>query len=217
MSLHATRIKLCGMTRSEDVQLAVALDVDFIGLIFAARSQRKLGLDVAARLRTLVPSSTRVVALLMDNAAQDISTIVDAVQPDILQFHGGEDAAFCASFGLPYLKAIAMGDGADPLPQMAEFPAAMGFVLDGHGAGEQGGSGKRFDWTRLPQDHGKPILLAGGLRADNVALAVRTAQPWGVDVASGIERAPGVKDAEAMRQFVAAVRAADAARLPAIE
>jgi phosphoribosylanthranilate isomerase len=204
------------MTRSEDVQLAVALQVDFIGLIFAARSPRRVTLAQAADLRVLVPPSTRVVALLMNNARDDIDAIIARAQPDLLQFHGDEAAEFCASFGLPYFKAIAMGDAADPLPAMAAFPSASGFVLDGHGAGEQGGSGKRFDWSRLPRDQRIPILLAGGLNADNVALALRTAQPWGVDIASGIEVAPGQKDAAAMRRFVAAVRAEDAAQQAAI-
>lgn len=216
MKPSATRIKLCGMTRSEDVQLAVALHVDFIGLIFAARSPRRVPLRQAADLRALAPQTTQVVALLMDNPSAEIEAIIAQVQPDLLQFHGSEHAAYCAGFGLPYFKAIAMGGAADPLPAMAAFPDASGFVLDGHGAGEQGGSGKRFDWSRLPRDQHTPILLAGGLTADNVALALRTARPWGVDVASGIEIAPGQKDANAMRRFVAAVRAEDAAHRAAI-
>ncbi|WP_288969048.1 phosphoribosylanthranilate isomerase, partial [uncultured Thermomonas sp.] len=183
------------MTRSEDVQLAVALQVDFIGLIFAARSPRRVTLAQAADLRALVPSSTRVVALLMDNTPAEIEAIIAQVQPDLLQFHGSEVAACCAGFGLPYFKAIAMGDAVDPLPAMAAFSSASGFVLDGHGAGEQGGSGKRFDWSRLPSGQHMPILLAGGLTADNVASALHAARPWGVDVASGIETGPGRKDA----------------------
>ena len=216
MKQGATRIKLCGMTRSEDVQLAVALQVDFIGLIFAARSPRRVTLAQAADLRALVPSSTRVVALLMDNTPAEIEAIIAQVQPDLLQFHGSEVAACCAGFGLPYFKAIAMGDAVDPLPAMAAFSSASGFVLDGHGAGEQGGSGKRFDWSRLPSGQHMPILLAGGLTADNVASALHAARPWGVDVASGIETGPGRKDANAMRRFVAAVRAEDAAHHAAI-
>lgn len=215
MTQH-TRIKLCGMTRAEDVQLAVQLQVDFIGLIFAARSPRRLTPEQGARLRARVPAGITVVALLMDTPSADILRIIDSVQPDILQFHGSEDDACCAGFGLPFFKAIAMGDDADPLPRMAAFPTAQGFVLDGHGTGEAGGSGRRFDWARLPAVAGKPLLLAGGLGPDNVARAIAIARPWGVDVSSGIEQAPGVKDADAMRRFVAAVRAADAAATAAI-
>lgn len=207
--MSRTRIKLCGMTRDEDVALAVALKIDFIGLIFAKRSPRKVTLDHAAALRTLVPSTTAVVALLMDNPRTEIDVIVSSVRPDLLQFHGGEDDALCAGTGVPFWKAIAMGDGGDPLTVMARYPSASGYVLDGHGAGEAGGSGRCFDWDRLPRDAERPILLAGGLTAGNVGVAVRTVRPWGVDVASGIEVAPGIKDPEAMRRFVAAVRAAD--------
>lgn len=216
MTLAHTRIKLCGMTRREDVQLAVQLRVDCIGLVFAARSPRRLTPEQGARLRARVPAGIAVVALLMDTTPAEIARIIAAVQPDVLQFHGREDDADCAKFGLPFFKAIAMGDGTDPLPMLARFPSAAGFVLDGHGAGEAGGSGRRFDWTRLPAVAGTPLLLAGGLRPDNVADAIAIAHPWGVDVSSGIERAVGVKDADAMRRFVAAVRAADAAGMAAI-
>lgn len=211
-----TRIKFCGMTRAEDVRLAVELGVDFVGLILAERSPRRLLPGQARALRALVPEEIGVVALVMDNPRGEVADIVAGLHPDYLQFHGGEDDAFCAGFGLPFFKAVAMGDGGDPLAAMAKFPSAHGFVLDGHGAGEQGGSGRSFDWTRLPKDSGKRaleqhVLLAGGLSPDNVAQAVRTARPWGVDVSSGIEAAPGVKDAAKMRRFADAVRAADSA------
>lgn len=196
------------MTRAEDVQLAVALRVDFIGLIFAERSLRRLDIAQATALRALIPATTRAVALMMDNRREDVEAVIAGVRPDVLQFHGGEDDAFCTSFGVPFFKAIAMGDGGDPGAAMAAFPSAQGFVLDGHGAGEAGGSGRSFDWTQLPRSEARPILLAGGLTADNVALAIRTAQPWGVDVSSGIEARPGIKDADALRRFVASVRAA---------
>ena len=206
-----TRIKFCGVTRAEDVRLAVELGVDFIGLILAERSPRRLPPGQARALRALVPEEIGVVALVMDNPRGEVADIAAGLHPDYLQFHGAEDDAFCAGFGLPFFKAIAMGDGGDPLEAMAKFPAAHGFVLDGHGAGEQGGSGRGFDWTRLPKDSGRPVLLAGGRSPDNVAQAVRTAHPWGVDVSSGIEAAPGIKDAARMRRFIDAVRMADSA------
>lgn len=200
-----TRIKLCGMTRVEDVQLAVALQVDFIGLIFAERSKRRVSIAQAAALRHAA-AQVAVVALVMDNAAAEVQQIVEAIRPDFLQFHGREDDAFCAGFGLSFFKAIAMGNGGDPRLHMAAFPSAYGFVLDGHAVGEAGGSGQSFDWTRLPAASAKPLLLAGGLGPDNVGQAIAVAHPWGVDVSSGIERSPGVKDEQAMRRFVSAVR-----------
>lgn len=207
--VRTTRIKLCGMTRLEDVRLAVALDADFIGLVFAKRSRRCVALAQAQTLRAAVTGNTAAVALLMDNAEDEVVCIAETLKPDYLQFHGSENDAFCAGFGLPFFKAIAMGNGDDPLQEIARFPSAYGFVLDGHCVGEAGGSGQRFDWNRLPAHVSRPILLAGGLRPDNVAEAVAEAHPWGVDVASGIETSAGIKDAHAMRQFVAAVHAAE--------
>ncbi len=207
--MSRTRIKFCGLTRAEDVRLAVELGVDYIGLVFAPRSPRHLLLGQARMLRDLIPPEIAVVALAMDNTAKEVEGILENVQPDLLQFHGGEDDAFCASFGRPFFKAIAMGGDTDSaLERIAHFPSASGFLFDGHGAGEQGGSGKRFDWRKMPRTPGHPFLLAGGLTVDNVGLAIRTARPWGVDVSSGIEASPGVKDAEKMRVFVRAVQSA---------
>ena len=205
-----TRIKFCGLTRAEDVRLAVELGVDYIGLVFAPRSPRKLLLGQARMLRELVPEEIGVVALVMDNAAAEIKAIVENVQPDLLQFHGSEDDAFCAGFNVPFLKAIAMGGGTDDAAaRAAGFPSAYGYLLDGHAQGEQGGSGQRFDWKRVPRLD-KPVLLAGGLSSENVAIAIRTARPWGVDVSSGIESAPGIKHPERMRLFLDEARRTDA-------
>jgi phosphoribosylanthranilate isomerase len=205
-----TRIKFCGLTRAEDVRLAVELGVDYVGLVFAPRSPRKLLLGQARMLRELVPEEIAVVALVMDNPRAEIQALIENVHPDLLQFHGVETDAFCSDFGLPFLKAIAMG-GEDEAPLLcaAEFPAAYGYLLDGHAKGEQGGSGQRFDWKRVPRLE-KPVFLAGGLTSENVATAIRTARPWGVDVSSGIESAPGVKSADRMRLFLDEARRADA-------
>jgi phosphoribosylanthranilate isomerase len=205
-----TRIKFCGLTRAEDVRLAVELGVDYVGLVFAPHSKRRLSLKQAFTLRALVPEEIAVVALVMDNDESHIRAIVQQVQPDLLQFHGSEDDAFCAAFGVPFLKAIAMGsEDEDALARAAEFPNAYAYLLDGHNKGEQGGSGQRFDWTRAPRLD-KPVLLAGGLSSENVATAIRSARPWGVDVSSGIESAPGIKNPDRMRMFVEEARRADA-------
>ena len=209
-----TRIKFCGLTRAEDVRLAVELGVDYVGLVFAPRSPRKLLLGQARMLRELVPEEIAVVALVMDNARSEIETLIENVRPDLLQFHGAETDADCAQFGLPYFKVIAMGGeamGAEDryaAKQAAEFPGAYGYLLDGHAQGEQGGSGQRFDWKRVPTLD-KPVLLAGGLTSENVATGIRTARPWGVDVSSGIESAPGIKNPDRMRQFLEEARRAD--------
>ena len=209
--MSRTRIKFCGMTRAEDVRLAVELGVDYIGLVFAPRSPRRVLLGQGRMLRELVPEHIAVVALAMDNAAAEIEAILENVAPDLLQFHGAEDDAFCAGFGRPFLKAIAMGGAHedDGRARAASFPSAHGYLFDGHGVGEQGGSGKRFDWKRLPHDLGKPVFLAGGLNDANVGVAIRSARPWGVDLSSGIESAPGIKDGEKMRRLLDAARHAD--------
>ena len=207
-----TRIKFCGLTRAEDVRLAVELGVDYLGLVFAPQSPRRLLLGQARMLRDLVPQDIAVVALMMDNARADVEKVVESLRPDVLQVHGGEDDAFCASFGLPFWKAIAMGGQAEAaFSAIARYPGASGFLFDGHAAGEQGGSGKRFDWKQMPSALDRPFFLAGGLSPENVGVALQTARPWGVDVSSGIEAAPGIKHADKMRQFVEAVRLADAA------
>ena len=202
-----TRIKFCGLTRAEDVRLAVELGVDYLGLVFAPQSPRRLLLGQARMLRDLVPQDIAVVALMMDNARADVEKVVESLRPDVLQFHGGEDDAFCASFGLPFWKAIAMGGQAEAaFSAIARYPGASGFLFDGHAAGEQGGSGKRFDWKQMPVALDRPFFLAGGLSPENVGVALHTARPWGVDVSSGVESARGVKDAELIRRFIARAR-----------
>jgi len=211
-----TRIKFCGLTRLEDITAAIALKVDWIGLVFAPRSPRRVTLEQATTLRRAIPESVGVVALMMNQPESDIRAIVETVHPDILQFHGHEPDTFCAAFGLPFWKAIAMGgDPAHGLEQVAHYPSADAVLFDGHAAGEPGGSGQHFDWSRLPAALGKQhILLAGGLDADNIARAIHSAAPWGVDLSSGIESAPGIKDALKMRAFVEAVRLADGSVCP---
>lgn len=208
--LRRTRIKFCGLTRSEDVAEACVLGVDAIGFVFAERSRRRLPPQAAARLREGLHPFVDAVALFMDNDADEVHSIVAAVRPTILQFHGAENDDFCAGFDLPYLKSIAMGDaGADVVPAMRRHPRAVGFLLDANASGEAGGSGRGFDWSRIPADCPRPYLLAGGLHPENVFDAIRSTGCWGVDVSSGIESAPGVKNHERMRRFAAEVRRAD--------
>jgi phosphoribosylanthranilate isomerase len=206
--MSRTRIKFCGMTRVEDALAAVELGVDAIGVVLTARSKRFAGLERAREIRRAVPPFVALVALFMDDEPAFVSEAVSRVAPDLLQFHGSETAPDCVRYGRPYLKAIAMGGGAWRAAIDAH-PRAAGFLLDGHGAGEQGGSGRTFDWTAVPRDAGRPLVLAGGLSAENVGRAIAAARPYAVDVSSGIEAAPGVKDADKMRRFIAAVRAAD--------
>ncbi|MGN6738613.1 phosphoribosylanthranilate isomerase [Dyella sp.] len=209
--MSRTRIKCCGMTRVEDARLAAELGADAIGVVITTRSKRRVDLAQARAIVAAMPPFVTTVALLMDDSVETVRSVIEQVQPDLLQFHGAESDSWCAQFGRPYLKAVAMGEGAAALPHLREYPRALGLLLDGHGLGEPGGSGKAFDWSLMPADLPQPLLLAGGLHAGNVGEAIRVARPWAVDVASGIEISPGVKDPQRMAGFIAAVRAADRA------
>ena len=202
------RIKCCGMTRVEDAMLAARLGADAIGVVLTARSKRQVPLVQARKIVAAMPPFVATVALFMDDDVDLVRRALDEVRPTLLQFHGSEPDDWCAQFGHPYLKAVAMGGGAAALPHLRDYPQAAALLLDGHGIGEAGGSGRAFDWSLLPADLMQPWILAGGLNPDNVAAAIRMAPPWAVDVASGIEVSPGIKDAVKMAAFIAAVRQA---------
>ncbi|GLQ51258.1 phosphoribosylanthranilate isomerase [Dyella flava] len=202
-----TRIKCCGMTRVEDALLAAQLGADAIGVVMTAHSKRQVSLEQAKTIVDAMPPFVTTVVLCMDDDAGFVQEIIDTVRPSLLQFHGTESDEWCRQFGHPYLKAIAMGEGTAALYQLRDHPHAAGLLLDGHGLGEAGGSGKVFDWSLMPHDLKQPLILAGGLTPANVAEAIRVARPWAVDVASGIESAPGIKDPAKLRDFIAAVRA----------
>lgn len=201
-----TRIKICGVTRLEDALLACELGADAIGLVMTPSSPRCVPRDRARAIRHALPSFVSAVVLTHDLPAGHVAEIVDSVRPDLIQFHGSEDAAFCESFGVRYIKAIGMAGDLDVHEVAAGHPRARGFVLDGHSPGAQGGQGRTFDWSRIPRDLDRPIILAGGLNADNVVRAIREVRPWAVDLASGVESAPGIKDERKLRAFFAAVR-----------
>lgn len=202
-----TRIKCCGLTRLDDVQLAARLGADAVGFVLTRKSKRFIDAEAAARLRDAVPPFVTTVALVMDDDPAYVAEIVRTLRPDMLQFHGTETDEACAAHGVRYMKAIAMGEGARALERLRDYPRAAGLLLDGHGLGEPGGSGQRFDWSSMPTHPGQPLILAGGLTADNVADAIALARPWAVDVSSGIESSPGIKDRAKMERFISAVRA----------
>jgi len=208
VTIERVRVKFCGFTRRDDALAASALGVDAIGLVLTTRSKRFAGIANARDIRRALPPFVAVVTLFMDDEPAFIAEVIATVRPDLLQFHGSEEAPDCVRYGVPYLKAVAMGGGGgvDGRAVVAAHPRAAGFLFDGNAAGEQGGSGKRFDWSQLPAGLSSPVILAGGLTPENVGDAIRAAQPYAVDVSSGIESAPGVKDLERMRRFVAAVR-----------
>lgn len=211
MNTPRTRIKFCGITRIEDALAAARLGADAIGLVFARGSPRFISPDKAAMIRRPLPPFMQTVALFRNSDATLVREVLAAVQPDLLQFHGEENREFCESFGRPYLRAVPMKSGQDLSRWAGDFPSAAALLLDGHGAGESGGQGSTFDWNKAVIAD-KPVVLAGGLNADNVAEAIRKMRPYGVDVSSGIESAPGVKDHAKMQRFIEQVRRADGER-----
>jgi phosphoribosylanthranilate isomerase len=200
------RIKICGLTDPGQAVTAAEAGADAIGLVFHARSPRAVGLEQAALIAAAVPPFVAVVGLFVDPAPEEVERVLRGCHLDFLQFHGSEDASLCGRFGVRYLKAIAMGDGADPRKKMDAHPEARGFLLDSHASGSMGGSGKRFDWSLIQGPLERPWLLAGGLDAGNVADALAVTRPFGVDVSSGVESAPGRKDPRLVREFVNMVR-----------
>ena len=206
-----TRIKFCGMTREADAGAAVDAGADAIGLVLAAGSPRFITLARAAMIRGRLPPFVQAVAVFRNADERAVHEAIDAVLPDLLQFHGEETPEFCASFRLPYLRAVPMRQGADLAQWAARYPGAGALLLDSHREGEPGGQGHAFDWSKVPATAARPIVLAGGLAPDNVGEAVRRVRPYAVDVATGVESAPGVKDAGKMRRFAEEVRRADVA------
>lgn len=197
------------MTRIEDAVLAAELGADAIGVVFSARSKRQVSVARARDIVAALPPFVSTVALFMDDDASLVWAVIEQVRPTLLQFHGDETNAWCAQFQQPFLKAIAMGGGESGAPRWSVYPDAAALLLDGHGFGEVGGSGKAFDWSMMPKGLQQPLILAGGLTPENVAGAVRLARPWAVDVASGVESSPGIKHPEKLAAFVRAVRSTD--------
>lgn len=203
-----TRIKICGVTRSEDVQAAARAGADAVGLNFYPPSPRFLSLEWARQLASEVPPFVTTVAVFVNPAAAEVYTVLERVRPAMLQFHGEEDPVFCAQFGVPYIKACRVKPELDLLEYLRPFSGAAGWLLDSH-VEEYGGVGESFDWSLVPAGHGHPLVLSGGLTSGNVAEAIQRVRPWAVDVSSGVESAKGIKDAAKIAAFISEVRHAD--------
>ena len=203
-----TRIKICGVSRPEDVAAAVDAGADAIGLVFHPGSPRHVLLERAALLAAALPPYVTPVGLFVNAEAQAIAAAVAAIPNLVLQFHGDETPAACSASGRPFLKAARMAPGFDLLDFSRRFSQAQGLLLDAH-VEAYGGSGKVFDWSLVPRGVPHRLVLSGGLHAGNVGSGILEVRPWAVDVSSGVESARGVKDAAAIRAFCDAVREAD--------
>ena len=205
---HRTRVKICGLTRPQDVDAAVEAGADAIGLVFYEASPRYVTVESAERLVSRLPPFVTPVGLFVNAKREDIDNALRALPQLILQFHGDEPPSDCQRFARPYLRAVRMSASVDLLDSASQYFDAQALLLDAHVQG-YGGSGKVFDWSLIPDHVPRPVVLSGGLYAGNVIDGILQVRPSAVDVSSGVEVSKGIKDPLAMRQFCEAVREAD--------
>lgn len=199
------RTKICGITRLEDARDAVALGADALGFVFWAQSARAVSFAQAAAIIAELPPFVTPVALFVDPHFSEVQAALQA-GCQLLQFHGDESPAFCAGSGAPWIKALRVGPATDIAAAVRPWRSARGVLLDTQVEGTPGGTGRTFDWTRVPRELPVPVILAGGLTADNVGEAIRTVRPYAVDVSGGVESAKGIKDRKRMAAFFEGVR-----------
>lgn len=204
-----TRVKICGFTRVEDAVCAARLGVDAIGLVFYPPSPRNVDIDQAIKIVNALPAFVSVVALFVDERELRIREVLQRVPIDCLQFHGDEPAEACRLYGKGYMKAVRMQEGIDISGLALQYHDAAGLLLDAYHPGTKGGTGSRFDWELIPEHCALPIILAGGLDADNARQAVQAVRPYALDVSSGVEAEKGVKDALKMAAFIREVNEGD--------
>lgn len=206
------RIKICGITREEDLLAAARLGADAIGLVFYPKSPRHVTPRRAAELLRALPPFVTSVGLFVNASPEEVRATLAVAPVDLLQFHGDEEPEYCASFGLPYLKAVRVRAGVDLVQYAARYASARGLLLDAFVEGIPGGTGRSFDWSLIPRHLPLPVVLSGGLDPSNVKEAVERVQPWAVDVSGGVEAAKGIntlkgiKDAAKIAAFVQGVR-----------
>ena len=196
-----TRVKICGITRVQDVQAVVNSGAHAIGLLFYEKSPRYVSVQQAVQLAQAIPPFVTVVGLFVNAEADFVRMVLQQVPLGLLQFHGDETPEFCRQFGQPYIKAIRVKAGVDLLQCAARFSSARALLLDAHVEGVEGGTGKTFDWTLIPKLP-LPVILSGGLHPANVADAIKQVRPYAVDVSSGVEAAKGIKDAVKITAFI---------------
>jgi phosphoribosylanthranilate isomerase len=202
------RSKICGITRLEDALVAIEAGADAIGFVFYAKSPRAVTVEQARAIIAALPPFVTTVGLFVNMPRAELTELLAQVPLDLLQFHGDETAADCVGYGRPYIKALRVQAGDDVAAMIALYPEASGILLDTFVAGVPGGTGEAFDWSLVPQLPSKPIVLAGGLTAENVRAAIEQVQPYAVDVSGGVEQSKGIKSAEKVRAFIAAVKGA---------
>jgi phosphoribosylanthranilate isomerase len=196
-----TRVKVCGITRRQDAEIAIEMGADAIGLVFYKPSPRAVTIAQAKSIIEQLPPFISVVALFVDAEASFVEQCIEQLPISLLQFHGDETVEYCEQFTLPYYKAIRMRNGIDLSDVCAKFVSANALLVDTFQEGVPGGTGKTFDWS-LVQSIDKPIILAGGLTSANVRTAIAQVKPYAVDVSGGVEQQKGIKDPEKIHAFM---------------
>jgi len=196
------RTKICGITRVEDALYAVNAGADAIGLVFYAPSPRNVSIEQAKKICAALPPFVTVVALFVNEQRKEIERICQAVPINLLQFHGDESETDCLGFTIPYIKAIKVRLDSDVGIAETKYKSAQAILVDTYKKGVAGGTGELFDWSLLPAEHQKPLILAGGLTPDNIRKAIQTVQPYAVDVSGGVELKKSIKDHEKVSQFI---------------
>lgn len=200
-----TRVKICGITRPQDAITAVEFGADAIGLVFYAPSPRNVNIEQAAEIVAGLPPFVSKVGLFVNAEPDFIHSVLKRVALDCLQFHGDETAAECEQINMPYYKAIRVKNDTNLLQYASQYQRANALLLDAYSEAAVGGTGQVFDWTLIPANIGKPVVLAGGLNAENVAAAIKQVKPYAVDVSGGVEASKGIKDAAKIAAFMQAV------------
>lgn len=206
--MNTIRTKICGITRPEDALAAAEHGADAIGLVFYAKSKRAVNIAQAQQIVAALPPFVSVVALFVNESAEQIHETLRQVPIDVLQFHGDESDEFCRQFHRPYLKAVRVQGADDIHTAAAKFPHARAVLFDAYHPDEYGGTGLRFDWTLLAEYRDKPWVLAGGLTPDNVAAAIGISGAAAVDVSGGVESSGGIKSHQKIAAFIAAAQQA---------
>ena len=200
-----TKVKICGFTNAENAQQAALTGIDAIGLNFYAKSPRHVNIDSAREIVAALPPFVNKVGLFVNANPSLIDEVLCEVALDTLQFHGDESPSDCAQYEMPFIKAIRVSPEVDLIKTANEYSQAGALLLDTYQSDFYGGSGKSFDWSLAKIELDLPIILAGGLTPDNVSAAIDIAQPYAVDVSSGVESAKGLKDIDKIRAFISSV------------
>ncbi|MEO9242387.1 phosphoribosylanthranilate isomerase [Pseudomonas inefficax] len=202
------RSKICGITRIEDALAAAEAGADAIGFVFYAKSPRAVDVRQARAIIAELPPFVTTVGLFVNASRCELNEILEVVPLDLLQFHGDETPQDCEGCHRPWIKALRVRPGDDLEAACQLYAGARGILLDTYVPGVPGGTGEAFDWSLVPARLSKPIILAGGLSADNVGQAIAQVQPYAVDVSGGVEQAKGIKDAAKIEAFMRAVKQA---------